>query len=55
MEKLPPEVLNQFMNGEHVMRHQEGIWNAIWSDMMIETSYMKIGKGPAGVIGYTTS
>ena len=56
MEKLPPEVLNQFMNGdEHVMRHQEGIWNAIWSDMMIETSYMKIGKGPAGVIGFTTS
>ena len=55
MEKLPPEVLNQFMKGEHVMRHQEGIWNAIWSDMIIETSYMKIGKGPAGVIGFTTS
>ena len=55
MEKLPSEVLTQFMKGEHVMRHQKGIWNAIWSDMMIETSYMKIGKGPVGVIGFTTS
>ena len=55
MENLPPEVLTQFMKGEHVMRHQKGIWNAIWSDMMIETSYMKIGKGPLGVIGFTTS
>ena len=36
MEKLPSEVLTQFMKGEHVMRHQKGIWNAIWSDMMMK-------------------
>ena len=55
MEKLPESVLGPFMKGEHVMRHQPGIWNAIWSDMLIETSYMKVGKGPVGVIGFTTS
>ena len=26
------------------MRHQDGIWNGIWSDMMIETTYMRYGK-----------
>ena len=54
MEKLPKSVLDPFMEGEHVMRHRRGIWNAIWSDMLIETSYMKDGKGPMGVIGFTT-
>ena len=53
--ELPSEVLTQLMNGEHVMRHQKGLWNAIWSDMLIETSYMKVGKGPVGVIVFTTS
>ena len=38
MPRLPPTILNQFMNREHVLRHREGIWNGIWSDMMIETS-----------------
>ena len=47
MSRLPPTILNQFMKGEHVLRHKEGIWNGIWSDMMIETSYMKFGKGPS--------
>ena len=54
MSKLPPTVFEQFMKGEHVLRHREGIWNGIWSDMMIETSYMKFGKGPSGIIGQTT-
>ena len=54
MSKQPPTVFEQFMKGEHVLRHREGIWNGIWSDMMIETSYMKFGKGPSGIIGQTT-
>ena len=37
------------------MRHQNGIWNTIWSNMIIQTSHIKIGKGPVGVIGFTTS
>ena len=32
------------------------VWDLelVWSDMMIETSYMKFGKGPSGIIGKTT-
>ena len=54
MSKLPPTVFEPFMKGEHVLRHREEIWNGIWSDMMIETSYMKFGKGLSGIIGQTT-
>ena len=51
MERLPPEVLKSFLNGKHVMRH--GYCNSIWSDMFIETTFMKYGKGPGGLIGVT--
>ena len=54
MEKLDSSVLESVLKGEHAVRHRRGIWNAIWSDMMIESSYMKEGKGPMGVIGVTT-
>ena len=52
--QLPPTLLDQFLRGDHVLRHQHGIWNEIWSDMMIETSYMKFRNGPSGIIGKTT-
>ena len=55
MSKLSPSVLDAFLRGEHVERHRNGLWNAIWSDMMIESSYMNKGKGPGGLIGITTS
>ena len=35
-ETLPCEVLEKFMKGEHVMRHQEGYWNGIWSNMSLK-------------------
>ena len=54
LHKLPKCILEAFLRGEHVMRHQDGIWNGIWSDMMIETTYMRYGKGPGGIIGVTT-
>ena len=54
MEKLPGDVLASFMKGDHVMRHQDGLWNGIWVDMMIETTFMRYGKGPGGIIGVTT-
>ena len=37
MERLPNDALKSFMKGEHVMRHQDGLLNSIWSDMAIET------------------
>ena len=53
MKKLPDYLLVKFMRGEHVTRHQRGYWNGIWSDMFIETTFMRYGKGPGGVIGIT--
>ena len=43
----------EFLDGHHVMRHQEGIWNGIWSDMFIESTFMRYGHGPGGIIGIT--
>ena len=40
------------MEGEHVMR-QNGLWNGIWSDMYIETTFMRHGKGSRGLDGIT--
>ena len=54
MEKLPIAILHPFLREEHVAHHQEGIWNAIWIDMLIETTFMCYGKGPTGLIGVTT-
>ena len=45
IEKMPTNLLNRFMNGEHVIRIKDGLFNGIWSDMAIETTYMKVGKG----------
>ena len=53
MQRLHPTVHKQFMEGEHVIHHQDGLWNGIWSDLFIETTYMRYGKGPSGIIGST--
>ena len=51
IQQLPSMLLKKFMAGEHVMRHQSGLWNAIWSDLFIETMYMRYGHRPAGIVG----
>ena len=33
------------------MRHQNGVWNAIWSDMYIESTVMRYGHAPGGLKG----
>ena len=53
VELLPEEVLSRFMKGEHVMRHNPGFWNGIWSDMYIETTFMRYGHNKGGIIGIT--
>ena len=40
MEYLPEDILSGFLKGQHVMRHQAGLWNGMWSDMFIETTIM---------------
>ncbi len=51
--KVPDCILKAFMKGEHVMRHQAGVWNAIWSDQYIESTFMRFGHGQEGIIGIT--
>ena len=53
MQKLHGETLERFLNGEHVQRHRQGLWNGIWTDMFIETMFMCYGHGPGGLIGIT--
>ena len=53
METLPREVRDCFLRGEHTMHHIPGIYNGIWSDMAIETTFMRYGHGKSGIIGLT--
>ena len=53
MEKLEGGILDRFMRGEHVTRHQRGLWNGMWTDMYIDTTYMRYGHGPGGIVGIT--
>ena len=55
MKHLPQSVLKSFLDGEHAVHQIDGIGNAIWTDMMIETQYMRYGKGRNGIIGFTTN
>ena len=53
MERLHENVLKRFLNEEHVRSHNPGVWNGIWSNMFIETTFMCYGKGPGGLVGVT--
>ena len=53
MKSLPAHVLSHFLKGDHVLRHIPGLWNGLWSDMFIETTFMKYGKGKYGIVGIT--
>ena len=52
-EAMPDEICRQFLQGEHVTRHLAGAWNGMWTDMMIETTFMRYGKGLRSLIGIT--
>ena len=45
MEKLPNSLLDKFMYGKHAVHLKDRLFNGIWSDMAIETTYMKFGEG----------
>ena len=45
MQRMPTKLLKKFMKGEHVIRLTDGSFNGIWSDMAIELTYMRVGKG----------
>ena len=54
IQKLLRIVLEQFLKGKHVVRHRDGHWNGIWTDMMIRSTNMRHGRGPGGIIGTAT-
>ena len=43
-EKLPPHVERLFLKGQRVTRHIQGIWNGLWSDQFIESTFMRYGQ-----------
>ena len=45
MESLLSEVLILFMKGKHTMRHTPCSANSVWSDMFIETTFMRYSHG----------
>lgn len=53
LEALSQDILHKFMKGDHVIRHTPGTWNAMWTDMTIETTFMRYGKDLRGIIGMT--
>ena len=53
MSKLPLSVEKRFVEGKHAMRHQPGIYNGQWSDLFIESTFMRYGHSPGGIIGFT--
>ena len=53
METLPAKVYKPFKAHKHTMHHTPGLFNGIWSDMAIETTYMRNGHGCKGIVGIT--
>ncbi len=53
MEKLAPHVQSYFLQGQHVTRHIQGIWNGLWSDQFIESTFMRYGHSAEGIIEIT--
>ena len=53
MEALPSEITELFLRGQHTMRHTPGASNATWSDMYIETTFMRFGHSQGGLTGIT--
>ena len=53
MSQFLSDLMKNFLSGEHAIRHQPGWWNAIWLNMMVETSVIRFSHRPHGIIGIT--
>lgn len=53
MSWIDQGILNKFCNGQQSLHHTTGLFNGEWLDMFIETTWMRKGHGPGGVIGNT--
>ena len=50
---LGPEILDRFCQGQQSLHLTAGIYYGQWSDMFIETNWMRKGHGPGGINGMT--
>lgn len=41
------------MHGDHVMRHMARLWNGVWSDMFMESTFIRYGHGRTGIVVIT--
>lgn len=53
LDTLSPSTLKHFLNGNHIVRHNSGLWTDIESDMWKETTFMIFGLSQGGVIVIT--
>ena len=53
MKGLNPEMMMKLQQCA-LVRHIPRIYNSTWTDMFIETTYMRLGHGPAGTTGVAT-
>ena len=51
---LPEDAQNIFLTGEHVCRHKNCTWNAVFSDKFGEQTYMRYGKAKGGLVGLSS-
>ena len=51
LEKDHPEIVEQFVIGNHAVRRTEMIWSGLWIDLSINQVLMISLKGRGGVIG----
>lgn len=49
MESMSPELRKHFIAGEHAVYLSDGVFNGVWTDQGIESTYMKFGKGKKGI------
>ena len=50
MEKLPPHVECLFLKGQHVTCHIRDVWNGVWNDQFIESTFMRYGHSTEGTL-----
>ena len=55
IKSLPEARLEKVLREDFFMRHIPGVYNATWTDMFIESTYMRLGHGPAGAVGLSTN
>ena len=53
MESMPDDVRLQFMKGQYSMHHNAGLFNGTWSNMAIETTFMRNDHGQSGITAIT--